>query len=244
MPEATPAEDTPGTGASTGTPVEVRNVAKSYGQRELWSSLSFSVEAGHMTALVGPSGAGKSTLLNCLGLLESPDSGQILVQGRDITRFRRGSARRFRRDTLGYLFQNYALIENASIRANLEVALPSWRRRRAERQRYDEILERVGLLGREKETVYRLSGGEQQRVALARLLLKRPPVILADEPTGALDDGNAETVVTILRDLAASGCAVIIATHNHRVEELCDSTLRLGPAAGVSASKRAITTPS
>lgn len=127
---------------------------------------------------------------------------------------------------LGYLFQNYALIENATVQANLDVALGGWRGRN-NRKGYEAILERVGLAGRAKEKVYRLSGGEQQRVALARLLVKQPLVVLADEPTAALDGGNADMVIETLRDMATNGCAVVIATHNPRVERACDTTFKI-----------------
>jgi putative ABC transport system ATP-binding protein len=207
--------------------IEVRNLAKSFGARPLWSDLSFTVERGQVLAVVGPSGAGKSTLLNCIGLLESVDAGQILVGGTDVTTFRAGRARRFRRDVLGYLFQNYALIENTTVQANLDVATGGLLRRRVQRQGYDPILERVGLAGRAREKVFRLSGGEQQRVALARLLVKKPIVVLADEPTASLDAENAEMVIEVLRDMAAHGCAVVLATHNQRVEKACDATLKI-----------------
>ncbi|MDH2428405.1 ATP-binding cassette domain-containing protein [Sphaerisporangium sp. TRM90804] len=206
--------------------IQVRGVAKSFGTRTLWRDLSFTVERGRMLALTGPSGAGKSTLLNCLGLLESVDDGEILVDGVDVTEFRSGAARRFRRDTLGYLFQNYALIENATVRANLEVVVRP-RPGRAARGTLETALERVGLEGRAAEKVYRLSGGEQQRVALARLLVKRPVIVVADEPTGALDARNTDMVVDVLRGMAAGGSAVVVATHDPTVEGACDKVLPL-----------------
>jgi putative ABC transport system ATP-binding protein len=209
--------------------IEVENLSKSFGSRTLWSDMNFVVDRGEMLALVGPSGAGKSTLLNCIGLLETPDSGEIRVDGKDIIRFGRGARRRFRRDSLGYLFQNYALIDNATVSANLDAAVaisgPRLRRRRHE---YEVILKRVGLAGRADEKIYRLSGGEQQRVALARLLVKKPTLILADEPTGALDKENEEMVVEILRDMSSQGATVIIATHRDQVRDRCDSVFEVG----------------
>jgi putative ABC transport system ATP-binding protein len=118
------------------------------------------------------------------------------------------------------------LIENATVQANLDVSVAA-RRGRIHRKNYEAILDRVGLTGSAKEKVYRLSGGEQQRVALARLLVKQPSVVLADEPTGALDGGNADMVLDVLRGLATDGCAVVIATHNQRVEQACDTRIRL-----------------
>ncbi|MFD0783805.1 ABC transporter ATP-binding protein [Micromonospora azadirachtae] len=207
--------------------INVNDVAKSFGSRTLWSNLSFTVGAGQMVALVGASGSGKSTLLNCMGLLEPLDSGEIVVDGKDITTFRAGARRRFRRDTLGYLFQNYALIENATVAFNLAVAAAGGARRSRNREAFEVALQSVGLGGRGDDMVYRLSGGEQQRVALARLLVKKPTVVLADEPTGALDSDNATTVISALRRMAESGCAVVIATHSKHVESNCDSTVEL-----------------
>lgn len=207
--------------------IEIENLRKSYGPRTLWSGLEFTVRAGQLLALVGPSGSGKSTLLNCLGLLDTPSSGAIRHEGRDITGFGPRAARHYRRDVLGYLFQNYALIENASVAANLEVAMRP-RRKRANAPTVADALDRVGLAGREKEQVHRLSGGEQQRVALARLIVKQPALVLADEPTGALDHDNTTLVVDILRTMSEDGCAVVIATHNDAVRDRCDTVLTVG----------------
>lgn len=206
--------------------VVVTDAAKAFDRRILFEGLSFKVATGQLTALTGPSGSGKSTLLNCMGLLENLSRGSIEVDGTDIMRLSPARRRRFRRDTLGYLFQNYALVENASIRENLDIAVAA-QVRGAVQPDFEAALERVGLGGRGKEPVYRLSGGEQQRVALARLLVKRPTVILADEPTGALDVANADLVLKELRMMARDGAAVIIATHSSQVVEACSDVIAL-----------------
>lgn len=206
--------------------IQVRGVSKSYGPRVLWRDLSFDVEPGVVLALTGASGSGKSTLLNCIGLLERVDEGEIIVDGQVITGTGLRKARVLRRSKVGYLFQNYALIEDASVSDNLDIALQA-RRRSIRRSRYEPILERVGLAGRSKEKIFQLSGGEQQRVALARLMVKGPSVVLADEPTGALDSVNADMVIATLRDMADKGCTVIIATHSQAIEKSCDRTLRI-----------------
>lgn len=207
--------------------IEIENLTKTFGSRTLWSGLSFTVPHGEMLALTGPSGSGKSTLLNCLGLLDRPSTGAIRHEGRDITGFGPRAARHYRRDVLGYLFQNYALIDNATVAANLAVAMKPRRARKATPSITD-ALERVGLAGREKEQVHRLSGGEQQRVALARLIVKQPALVLADEPTGALDHDNTTMVVDVLRSMSKDGCAVVIATHNDAVRDRCDTVLTVG----------------
>ncbi|WP_411573883.1 ABC transporter ATP-binding protein [Streptomyces fradiae] len=209
--------------------IDVEGLSKSFGERTLWRNISLTVGPGDMLALIGPSGSGKSTLLNCLGLLDKPNAGAIRHEGKDITRFGRREARLFRRDVLGYLFQGYALIENATVEENLEVAVKP---RRALRDKAGpslaEALQRVGLAGRHKETVHRLSGGEQQRVALARLIVQQPTLVLADEPTAALDRENTGMVLDLLREMSRAGCAVVIATHDDTVRDACDNVFAVG----------------
>ncbi|TDX77342.1 putative ABC transport system ATP-binding protein [Rathayibacter sp. PhB151] len=201
------------------------HLAKGYGRRTLWSGLDVTVASGSTLALTGASGSGKSTLLNCLGLLDAPDSGSIEVDGEELTRLRAHGRRRFRRDRLGYLFQSYALVDTATVEQNLAIALGE---RRGRSDRFERALERVGLAGRGRERVARLSGGEQQRVALARLLVKSPTLVLADEPTGALDAENSETVLDVLTELAGHGASVVVATHDRSIASWCDSRLHLG----------------
>lgn len=204
--------------------IAVENLSKTFDDRPLWSGVHFTVEPGHMLALVGPSGSGKSTLLHCLGLLDKPTRGTIRYQGSDITRWGRSEIRRFRRDTVGYLFQHYALIDNATVEENLEVAATARRSAPAHRaSAIAEALEQVGLARRGKEVVHRLSGGEQQRVAVARLLVQRPSLVLADEPTAALDEANTAAVVDLLRGMSEQDCAVVLATHDATVRDRCDA---------------------
>ncbi|MBZ6171631.1 ATP-binding cassette domain-containing protein [Streptomyces olivaceus] len=217
--------------------IDIENLSKSFGSRILWSDVSFTVGRGEMLALVGPSGSGKSTLLNCLGLLDRPSAGAIRHEGKDITRFGRREIRAFRRDVLGYLFQNYALIENATVADNVKVAVKPRRSAQGEvGPTVAEALERVGLGGREKEKIHHLSGGEQQRVALARLIVKQPALVLADEPTGALDQDNAAMVVDILGEMSKAGRAVVIATHDDRVRDRCDTVFAVKESSLVSSS--------
>jgi putative ABC transport system ATP-binding protein len=215
--------------------LHVRGLTFSYGPRILWRDLDLTMDRGSMHALVGPSGSGKTTLLNCLGLLATPTAGSIEFDGVEITSLSHGRARRFRRDMLGYLFQDYALIEDGTIRENLDVAMCSrWWSRSASIRAMVSALERVGIEGaRLTDRVAHLSGGEQQRVALARLLVREPALVLADEPTGALDSGNARIVIDHLQDLARNGACVVIATHNETVRTSCDTRTELAGSSPV-----------
>jgi len=198
---------------------------KRFDDRWLWRGVDLAISPGEIVALVGPSGSGKSTLLNCAGMLTTPTTGSVQILGRDVHSASARQRRRLWADTIGYLFQDFALIEGSSIRANLEVAFGPALTLAARRTRRDRIrtsLKDVGLGDREREPVYRLSGGEQQRVSIARLLAKRPAVILADEPTGSLDDANAEHVLGHLRALANAGAGVLVATHSNLVVRHAD----------------------
>ncbi|BDR53821.1 ABC transporter ATP-binding protein [Bombiscardovia nodaiensis] len=199
--------------------LHIISLEKRFGQRVLWSQLSVSIRPSEMVAITGPSGSGKSTLLNCIGLLEEPSAGSIEVDGKTITHMGAHRSRLFRRNRLGYLFQDYALIDEANIEDNLTVAMQATQRSKR-KHLIGQALERVGLEGRQKEPIYQLSGGEQQRVALARLLVKKPNIILADEPTGALDSANAQMVIDSLRAMAKTGghCP-----HRHPRRQHCTS---------------------
>lgn len=207
--------------------VVVTGATKSFGNRTLFKDLSFQAPSGQMTALTGRSGSGKSTILNCIGLLETLNEGSIHVENLNIARLNFERKRKFRRDSLGYMFQNYALIENATVNENLEVAIAALGRSALRNANFDDALARVGLEGRGRDSIFKLSGGEQQRVALARLLVKKPTVILADEPTGALDAANAELVLAELSRIATEGAAVIIATHSEDVANACAEVISL-----------------
>ncbi len=161
--------------------IDVLAVSKQRGGRMLWEDLSFTVAPGEVVALTGPSGCGKSTLLDCVGHIDRVDSGTITIGGVDAGRSAR-RARLLRRDHIGYLFQDFGLVHDATVGANVDLARPTGRGRRRSTSTA-AALEQVGLGGRSTHRTYELSGGEQQRVALARLLVKEPSVILADEPT-------------------------------------------------------------
>ena len=210
--------------------ITVSNLTKRFHkQPPLWENLSFDVPPHSITALTGPSGSGKSTLLNCIGALETPDSGSIQVFGTEVTKLGYRKARKYRHDYVGYLFQDYALIPDQTVYDNINLAarpnqiFPS----KAMLTQVAEVLEQVGLAGYERRQVCELSGGEQQRVAIARLLVRPPKVVLADEPTGALDHDNSLRVIGHLRDLADGGASVVVATHSDLVADSADQNMKV-----------------
>ncbi|MDR1187010.1 MAG: ATP-binding cassette domain-containing protein [Bifidobacteriaceae bacterium] len=219
--------------------MEACGLTKGFGGRLLWSELSFEATPGSITAITGASGAGKTTLLNCLAALEPIDSGSIMIGGSRLHMLRGRQRRLFFRDQLGMLFQNYGLVENWTARRNLEVAIrPGSMRRSARERRCSEALAVFGLDGVADTKVFKLSGGEQQRVALARLAVKEPRLVLADEPTGSLDQSNADLVISTLREMAGQGRTVVISTHDPAVVSQCDHLIELGvPSRSATAAR-------
>lgn len=203
--------------------IELRAASKSVGDRGarrfLWKGVNFSVSQGEIVALTGPSGSGKSTLLNCVGLLDTLDEGEILFGGQDVSGTSARGRMRLRRFDVGYLFQDYALIDNESVAQNVDIAV---NRRRNRHELIQDALDAVGLAGRGKDPIYRLSGGEQQRVAMARILVRKPPIVLADEPTASLDRNNASAILLHLRRLADEGAGILLASHDPWVIGQCD----------------------
>lgn len=205
--------------------IELKQVSKSFGERELFSNLSMTFEAGKVYALIGSSGSGKTTLMNMIGKLESYD-GTIFYRGKDLAKYKSSD---FFRHELGYLFQNFGLIENQSIEENLKLGLIGQKLSRSEqRLRQKQALEQVGLayLDLDKR-IFELSGGESQRVALAKVILKNPLFILADEPTASIDPANSQLIMEILLSLRDDNRLIIIATHNPVIWEMADEVITM-----------------
>lgn len=213
---------------------ELRGVSKSYHGRSIINNMDLKVLEGEMVAITGKSGSGKSTLLNILGLLESADHGTVHLFGEDRPRVRSKEASHLLRLRLGYLFQNYALIDNETVDYNLRIAQTYAKGSRRKKQEIKvEALRRVGLANAGHRKVYELSGGEQQRVAIARVLLKPCDLVLADEPTGSLDAVNRDEVLRMLHDLNDTGKTIIVVTHDERVTETCSRVIELPDPRGV-----------
>ena len=180
-------------------------------------------------AVTGVSGAGKSTLLSILGGLEPVQEGSVCVGGEDVASLRGGDLARFRRSRVGFVFQDFGLLSMLTARENVELALTlSGVPRRERRARAERLLSEVGLAARASHRPPRLSGGELQRVAIARALANRPAVVLADEPTGNLDEGSAGRVMDVLEQLRAErGCTLVVVTHNPELAARAERRLRL-----------------
>lgn len=201
--------------------IDIVNVTKSFGDKKIFSDFSLKIEDGDFVVFAGNSGCGKTTLLNMIGGLEKTDSGQILVDGFDVSGKKGKDA--YYKNKVGFLFQNFALVENKTVRKNLEMVQKDARTEMS----VEEVLEQVGLLQDIDTPVYKLSGGEQQRVALARLMYKKCDVILADEPTGSLDAGNAAMVLEFLHKINNQGKTVILVTHDEKIINTEGKVIRL-----------------
>lgn len=204
--------------------ISLINISKRFKDKSIIDKFSLEVSKGEFVAIIGNSGSGKTTLLNIMGLLEKPDSGDIVINS--IKNPNSKEIRIIQRDFYGYLFQNYALIENDTVENNLKIAL-KYQKNIDHNIKINEALESVGLKGYNKKKIYELSGGEQQRVALARVILKRCEVIFADEPTGNLDKYNRDIVFEILKKLNDEGKTIVFVTHDLELSEQANRVIKL-----------------
>ena len=193
--------------------IDLLNVSKSFGSKKIFTDLNLKFESGKSYALIGGSGSGKSTLLNIIGRLEKIDSGNVLVDEQDIWKIKE---RTFFKNTVGYVFQNYSLIENKTVYDNLKLITK-------DKKIITDVLEKVGLSSDYlHQKIYELSGGQAQRVAIARMLMKPRKIILADEPTGALDGEIGKEIIRLLLNDRDEEKYVIIATHDPAVYNKVD----------------------
>ncbi|HER5565900.1 ATP-binding cassette domain-containing protein [Streptococcus pyogenes] len=193
--------------------IEIFNVTKKFSSKKIFTDLNLTFEAGKSYALIGGSGSGKSTLLNIIGRLEKIDNGKVLVDEQDIWKIKE---RTFFKNIIGYVFQNYSLIENKTVYDNLKLI-------NKDKKKISAVLEKVGLSSDYlNQKIYELSGGQAQRVAIARMLMKPRKIILADEPTGALDGEIGKEIINLLLSETAENKYVIIATHDPAVYSKVD----------------------
>ena len=203
--------------------IELKSVGRTFGKRTLFENINDTFKIGEMVGISGKSGSGKSTLLNIIGLIDREYDGEVIIneiQTKDLSKRKK---EQIVKKNINYLFQNYALIDNETVRYNLNIVL----------DKKDDVslinaLEQVGLDETVLDTpIYILSGGEQQRVALARCILKDGSIILADEPTGNLDQENADVVMNILANFTQQGKVVVIVSHNEEIMSQCDRIIKM-----------------
>jgi len=204
-------------------------VAKIYrrGREEIRAldNVSFVIPRGEFVAITGPSGAGKTTLLNILGCMDTPTSGTLRIGGRDVGRLGEREQTLLRRTEIGFVFQHFGLIPTLTVAEN--VALPALFARKRRNGRIDELLERVGIASRRSHRPHELSGGEMQRVAIARSLVNDPKLILADEPTGNLDSVTGDSIIDLFQRLNGLGLTIIVVTHNETMARAAQRRLAL-----------------
>lgn len=201
--------------------IKLEGVSKSFGEKDLFNGVTFEINDGDFVVFSGSSGCGKTTMLNMIGGLEPLSAGKITVDGTDISK-QKGKLEYFR-TKVGFLFQNFALVEHKTVKQNLELV----RKKNRSDTSIEQALEKVGLADKLNSKVYTLSGGEQQRVALARLMVKKCDIILADEPTGSLDKENAKVVISILQQLNDQGKTVILVTHDESLKGIGSRLINL-----------------
>ena len=212
--------------------IELRNVSRAYGDGKVVNALkaiNLKIARGERVAVMGPSGSGKSTLLNMVCGLDDPSGGQVMVDGVDIAALGDDARTRLRREKIGMIFQTFNLLPTLTAIEN--VALPlrlQGRNKKEAEQQASQMLERVGLAGRSTHKPDQVSGGERQRIAIARALIFKPPILLADEPTGNLDSKTGEEILSLLDDLHREfNTTMLLVTHNEEAAWHCDKILRL-----------------
>ncbi len=208
--------------------IKVTNLTKSFGENVVLNAINLEIKEGEMVALTGKSGAGKSTLLNIIGLLDSDFTGELYIKNTDTKSLPAKGRNKFIREELNYLFQNYALVDDETVYDNIQMAQKyKTLSKNEKKQEVENVLKEVGLEGKGNQKIFTLSGGEQQRVALARSIIKPGSILLADEPTGNLDNTNTSLILDILKSYNKKGKTVIVVTHSDLVANECQRIINL-----------------
>lgn len=209
--------------------IRLRGITKSFDRLQVLRGINLDIESGQVVSIVGPSGAGKTTLLQIMGTLDRPDSGTIEIDGTDISLMTQNKLAEFRNRKIGFVFQFHQLLPEFTALENVMIpAFIAGTGRRQARERAEELLSFMGLGGRAGHKPNELSGGEKQRVAVARALINRPAVVLADEPSGSLDSHNKEELHRLFFDLRDKfGQTFVIVTHDEQLAGLCDRTIHM-----------------
>lgn len=205
--------------------IQLKNVSKKYGPVSALDNISLQIDKGELLAVMGPSGSGKTTLLNIIGCLDKPSGGSVIIEGVDVSTLAKRELTKKRRDTIGLVFQQFHLIPHLTAVEN--VMLAQYYHSLPEKEEALEALARVGMDQRAHHFPSQLSGGEQQRVCVARALINRPAVILADEPTGNLDEGNESLVMDLFKELHGEGHTIVLVTHDQAIGRLASRRIRL-----------------
>ncbi|MCL6295917.1 ABC transporter ATP-binding protein [Jejuia spongiicola] len=225
--------------------IKLNQLTKVYRTDEIESTalneVSFEIEKGEFVSIMGPSGCGKSTLLNILGLLDKPESGSYEFLGNEVAHLNEKGRSDIRKKNIGFIFQNFNLIDELTVFENIELPLLYNKVPAPERkQRVNEIIDKIGISHRSSHFPQQLSGGQQQRVAVARALINRPPLILADEPTGNLDSSHGNEVMELLCELHEAGTTIIMVTHSAHDASYSGRIINLLDGQVVSESKNKI----
>ncbi|MDR1399504.1 MAG: ABC transporter ATP-binding protein [Treponema sp.] len=205
--------------------LELKDVSKVYGQLKALQNINLTVKQGEWLAIMGPSGSGKTTMMNIVGCMDKPSSGEVILDGANISRESARNLTTIRRDKIGLIFQQFHLVNYLTALENVMVA--QYYHSMPDEKEAMDALERVGLASRARHLPSQLSGGEQQRVCIARALINYPMLILADEPTGNLDEANERLVIDIFKKLHAEGSTIVVVTHDPEVAEDAERTVVL-----------------
>lgn len=212
--------------------IEIKNLEKVFHtdsvQTVALNDVSLTVDDGEFVAIMGPSGCGKSTLLNILGLLDNPTKGSYLLDGAEVARLKEKERTSWRNGRIGFIFQSFNLIEEMNVRDNIMLPLTNLNLSKEEKnKRVEEAMRRMGIAHRSRHYPSQLSGGQQQRAAIARAIVSKPGLILADEPTGNLDSTNGNEVMELLNELHREGATIVMVTHSHRDSTYADRIINL-----------------